>query len=1030
MKEHYHFHHQLVLRTPSWPFTTDFSDESIRVALADDHFLEALYLASPALHEECLKWQRVDFTDPRKSDKLRGALTRYYARATNRCTPFGLFAGCSVLRWGNGNHISLDAARGSRHTRLDMHYLCALARQLAARPDIRPHLRYWPNTSLYRSQNEFRYIEHHYIGATQAHQISAVEASEYVVRVVEAASDGPRLVELQAQLLTTDEDPTDVAEFLVELIGAQVLVSELEPTVTGEEFFHHLQVVLRRVQREAPAASLRAILQVLADVEQQLRALDKGTNTAADYERVMATLAPLQVPVEPGKLFQVDLTQGLSSPDTGTFDFAAQTQLLEALEVLAYLTPVRPNPRLEDFTRRFQARYEDQEVPLLEALDNESGLSYSDYGKSRYSPLVHDLVVTPPSDQEHTLRQSEVQHFMYCKLREAERSHCYGVELTQEELLAAGFQPAARPLPPSLSVMFRPVDEARLLLEAVGGSSAVNLLGRFAHADARIGQLVRQVTQREQAHNPGVAFAEICHLPASRIGNLLQRPCFRALEIPYLAQSALPAAGQVRVQDLTLSIRQDQLVLRSRRTNQVIVPRLSTAHNFAHEALPVYQFLCDLQTQALQDHLGFSWQAVTLYAKFRPRLTYKRVILQAAVWQLEAADVRPLLAAPAAELTLRLAEFRAQWQLPRFFTLVDGDNELFIDAENYLLLRTWLDVIRTRSTIQLKEFLFDPDASPVRDRAGRPYVSQLIALLVRQAPCYSADGLVPAAGSSVQREFAIGSEWLYYRLYCGQLVADRVLCEAIEPLVAELRERGLIDQWFFIRYADPDNHLRVRWHLPDAGRVGEVVRLVGQYLQPFSAAGAVWKIQADTYRRELERYGPRSIELAEALFCQQSDALLDMMTEAAQEPELAESWLWGVRAIDELLTAFDYSLVGKHDLLRQMRDSFAHEFRLDQALKTQLDAKYRAARPAIQQALSTAPDSRPAPTALALIAQQINALDAEGQLEVPKDQLMSSYIHMLLNRLIPADARLHELVLYDFMFRHYQSCWARQRVRN
>jgi len=208
------------------------------------------------------------------------------------------------------------------------------------------------------------------------------------------------------------------------------------------------------------------------------------------------------------------------------------------------------------------------------------------------------------------------------------------------------------------------------------------------------------------------------------------------------------------------------------------------------------------------------------------------------------------------------------------------------------------------------------------------------------------------------------------------------------------------------------------------------VRLVGQYLQPFSAAGAVWKIQADTYRRELERYGPRSIELAEALFCQQSDALLDMMTEAAQEPELAESWLWGVRAIDELLTAFDYSLVGKHDLLRQMRDSFAHEFRLDQALKTQLDAKYRAARPAIQQALSTAPDSRPAPTALALIAQQINALDAEGQLEVPKDQLMSSYIHMLLNRLIPADARLHELVLYDFMFRHYQSCWARQRVRN
>ena len=35
--------------------------------------------------------------------------------------------------------------------------------------------------------------------------------------------------------------------------------------------------------------------------------------------------------------------------------------------------------------------------------------------------------------------------------------------------------------------------------------------------------------------------------------------------------------------------------------------------------------------------------------------------------------------------------------------------------------------------------------------------------------------------------------------------------------------------------------------------------------------------------------------------------------------------------------------------------------------------------------------------------------------------LLSSHIHMLLNRLIPANQLLHELLIYDFFFRYYKS---------
>jgi thiopeptide-type bacteriocin biosynthesis protein len=1046
MKKLYSFHPQIILRTPARPFMLAITAESVDAALADAAFMEAIYLASPALHTECGKWQRGELTDARKVERLRGTLTRYYIRFTSRCTPFGLFAGCSVLSWGATSRLELRPGQHGRHTRIDMHYLCALAQHLAARPDVQSRLRYWPNTSLYHLGAAIRYIERQY-GPTGncTHQISALDASDTLTQVLILAASGCTLPELAAALLSDEANDStataDVANFLDALIIAQVLVSELEPTVTGDEFFQHLLAVLRRLATEEPNSALLEIVGTLTAVQQALVLLDApGTNSAAAYEHISALLTPLGVPVEASKLFQTDAQHSLvagpapevepipdlaASDGPATLATALQGPLLEALTVLTYLSPPPENARLADFTRRFEARYEGQEVALLEALDTESGVPYADYGKNRYSALVHDLVLPEVVPTPRLAPLNAAQQWLRQRLQEARRTGCYCLDLTVADLRAAGLASSTLPLPPSMGVLFRLIGNEQLLIESAGGSSAANLLGRFAHAVPGISALIEELTAHEQAQNPGVCLAEIGHLPASRVGNLLQRPHFRAFEIPYLAQSTRPVAQQLPVQGLTLAARGGQLVLRERHTGRRIVPRLSTAHNFGGDMLPVYQLLCDLQTQGLQSQLGVSWEASTPEVCFTPRLTCGPVVLMPATWRLDSPDWGPLLAAGPTARPAVLAAFRVAWQLPRCFTLADGDNELLVDTDNELLVSVWLDALRTRPSVVLKEFLFDAAASPVRDAAGRPYVAQGLALLLRHAPCYAPTSAAPpeADANAVPRDFALGSEWLYYKLYCGQLVADRVLLDVLRPLAAELQAQGLVDTWFFIRYADPDNHLRVRWHLSAPSQLGEVVRRVGEHLAHISGPHGVWKIQTDTYRRELERYGHRSIGATEVLFGYQSQALLDYMAVADNEGSLPDLWLWGLRAIDELLTAFDYSLSHKVTLLAHLQAAFAQEFSVTKLLKQQLDAKYRVQRPAVQQALdhSAAP-----PAALLAAVQPLRALATAGQLEVPLDELMESYVHMLLNRLLPADARLHELVLYDFLHRHYQACQARQ----
>jgi thiopeptide-type bacteriocin biosynthesis protein len=1020
MSTHYYFHPQLVLRTPSWPFTTTVNENSIEEALADRHFMEAIYLASPALHQECVKLQDGKIVGERKAEKLRITLTRYYARMSSRCTPFGLFAGCAVIDWGAISRVRMAPANNVRHTRLDMHYLCALAQHLATHEDIKPWLRYRPNTTLYRIGPEIRYVEQGYAEGTYSHQISAVDASEPLLQLLAAADPPQSLPNLIGALPASLGEQQIVRDFVEELISAQVLVSELEPTVTGPEFFFHIQAVINRVLAHAPTPGLLAVAQVLEVVSWQLKHLDSNhANSAADYERVAATLAALQVPIEAGKLFQTDLSPGVDATVPATWDAVSQHTLLEALEVVAYLTPSHGNPRLADFAHRFHTRYEDREVPLLEALDNESGLVYSSIGNVAYSTLVHDLTLPGRLREAQSAPLSDGLSYLDRKLQDAIRNREYSVEITQKELLSHGFRPGTALQLPSVGVLFRWVDAERILLDGASGSSAVNLLGRFAHAAPSIEKLIQEITCCEQQYNPDVALAEICHLPASRIGNLLQRPHFRTLEIPYLAQSSLPPSQQVQVQDLRISVRDGQFVLRSAHTNQIIVPRLSTAHNFAGEALPVYQFLCDLQTQGLRAQMGPVWPVAPSRPQFLPRLTYGKVILEAASWHFDPNDLEPLLKCSEEHFADLFRIFCTYWQLPRLFVLVEGDNELLVEADNQALVRTWLAGVRGQPVVILKEFLFDPATSPVRDADGRPYVPQLLAVLMRQTSCYHR--LIPSqlVTNAPQREFFPGSEWMYYKLYCGLYSANRVLIKAIQPLVQELLARGWISSWFFVRYADPESHLRVRWHLVTNDHYGEVVQLVSAHMQPLCADGTVWRMQMDTYCRELERYGMRTISLSEDLFCYHSAEVVAHLAQQAISEQPTDSWPWGLMTIDELLNAFTLTLDQKVVLLQKLKMDFAQEFSLDKNLKRQLDAKYRTKRSAIEQVMSQVP--RPSRAALKTIALQINKLAEQNLLEMPLERLLGSYVHMLLNRLLPANARLHELVLYDFLFRYYKS---------
>lgn len=279
-----------------------------------------------------------------------------------------------------------------------------------------------------------------------------------------------------------------------------------------------------------------------------------------------------------------------------------------------------------------------------------------------------------------------------------------------------------------------------------------------------------------------------------------------------------------------------------------------------------------------------------------------------------------------------------------------------------------------------------------------------------------------------KRSFIIGDKWLYYKIYTGTKTADYLLTQIIKPLTEDLLQKQIIDQWFFIRYADPDQHLRVRFHCAETQNIGKVIDQLYPLLNKYQQEELIWKIQTDTYHRELERYGKNAIQDAEKYFYYDSKMIVDFLNliEGAEGEELR--WLFGIKAIDRLLDDFGYDMHRKEQLLEALKRAFGTEFKVDKAVKLQLDKKFRTERQKINWVLNldvqNSADYAPIMEVLNTKSMAMPTIVANIISKTPEnnlDNVIGSYTHMLMNRLFRSKNRMHEMVLYYLMHKTYKS---------
>lgn len=704
-----------VLRTPFFPLENvrlltskaDLDENALKEVCKNPAVQEALFLASPAFYREAMKWIEGKLPNQKEEDKAMQGVYRYFARMCTRCTPFGLFAGITTGSVGERTEIELSAhEQDNLHIRLDMNYVCALAKDLSGLKAVKERLRFFPNTSLYAMGEKLRYVEYNFKKAKRSHHIAAVENSPYLQNVLMAARQGKRMDELAALLVDDEITHEEALAFVDELVESQLLMSELEPTVSGGDPLEQIIKVLNAIEDEEGKGMART-LESINDRLSTMRS-PKAFRPVSDYLEVKNGLASFPTQFEEKFLFQGDLFQH-------TERCTVSRQLVEEVfRTVAFLNRVSPafeNENLKSFTEAFYARYEDEEVPLAVALDAEAGVGYVQNAYNGITPLVDDIMF-PMQRQNHiSSRTLPFQVMLQQKFAEAIKAGQTEIALSDPDL--EGFEEARwEDTQETLSAFIQVLEDERFVFKSAGGSCAANLIGRFAHLDESLLEHTKQIVAKDEADEEKI-YAEIVHLPESRVGNILHRPTIRNHEIPYLAQSSLPIDRQIGLDDLMVSVRGGKIVLRSKKHGKTVVPRLTTAHNFSANALPVYHFLCDLQNQGKRGGFGFSWGVLENTQVYLPRVTYGKAILSLATWNFFTKDITKLNDAKGKEERIDcFMEMANQRGIVDEVVLEDSDNELYLNLKNRFCVGLLLDLVKRRPMFVLKEFAFAIADSP------------------------------------------------------------------------------------------------------------------------------------------------------------------------------------------------------------------------------------------------------------------------------------------------------------------------------
>jgi len=491
------------------------------------------------------------------------------------------------------------------------------------------------------------------------------------------------------------------------------------------------------------------------------------------------------------------------------------------------------------------------------------------------------------------------------------------------------------------------------------------------------------------------------------------------------------------VRDLYIGADRDsgQLYIKSKSfRKKVIVTMTSMLNpNFGSSTL---RFLREVSSIRKTNVISGLYGIINTTFEYYPRITYGRVILKPETWVIS----KDILYGEDKKnknpdnLDAIFIAHRQKWDIPRYVSLNEADNRLLLDLDNpvhrneiYALLKKGADI-----PITLTELSCDFSEYATTNECGKSHVTEIVVPFVLDQEGVKAqkmgkkivknERIEPLKTQSdtslncmqIDRESLFvmpGDEnWLYYKLYGCSKRQNELLTMAFDEL-EKMTSENLVHKYFFIRYADPEYHIRLRVQAADE-KLPILFSYMNNWLKTIRIGGLISKAVIDTYQRETERYGGADlIRQAEEYFFEDSKLVMSILKKQRLEGLSFNFDFIGMSFIISTLEAFGLSLSDQQAILDTMgnnssyRKDFQNNRKMFMRAVNSGDDWFEIRSSSMDAKVSDVYDLLNSNSlAMQKYANAVFEADSQGKLTNRVKDIAFSIIHMFCNRLIGNNA--------------------------
>ncbi len=833
-------------------------DAFLREMCADPYVREAIEVSSPSLAAALEKISSGTLPDPAKRRRAALSLTRYLARMTQRPTPFGLMAGVAAARFDEQPKIRVGTEH-RRHVRVDMSWLADVIRHREVDPATLSRLRVVRNDLCFlRGDRLVLPLVPKESGVRGPDDRERTVRYTRPVRAALLAAQSPLpvpalLAKLGTELQEADEDV--LTKLVIQLVALEFLVTDLRPPATAEDPIAH---VLARI---GPAADLAKVRDELARYS--------ATPVGGGHDELRAVTATMRGMHDQAQLLQVDLGMDaeIVLPSTVADELAA------AAEVAWRVAPPRlaPADPLMGYRRDFLERYGiGAVVGIKDVLDPERGIG----------PPAGYLL--PPGNRPGEGKPSGESGRDATLLGLAMRAAALGERevLLDTDIIDRLTRPGgadgrgsyaeicAQLLADSEDALRR--GEFRL----VGGGDvnftrAGALFGRFLPLLPQLRDKVGAVAV-DLVAGQGVTPAQLLTPPLHpRMANVTQVPRLTGETVVLGAYAERPA--ELSLDDLGITAGFDRFAVVSLRDGREIAPLLFHSLNPELSVPNAVRLLIEIGENRTPSWPLWNWGAAA-DLPYLPRIRHGRTVLSPARWL---PDPRLREDLERGEWLRLFERWRADRSVPGVvYATAPGDRRIRLDLDTSAAVELLRADLRKRPGLVLRE---EPAGGDFGSGWAHGHAAEVVVPVVPLSPARPRTRLATASRPLVSRSYPPGGEWLYLKVYADRGRHTELLTHHLPELVSQAQP--LSDRWFFLRYADPRHHLRVRFHGEPDALNGELLPIVHRWAGELIEAGLIAELATGTYLPEITRYGGAGvIDAAERAFHADSESVLEQLS--------------------------------------------------------------------------------------------------------------------------------------------------------